>query len=953
MTPLYYQSNCFVAVASSLLLPDPIFGAFAPHPAVPVGPPLEEDLLEILLPVPAPHPVLDEDVPDTTLKPEEAIRRAQERYPTPLSDSSDPPSTLNAMFTQASQRRFRCILDGIDPRINAKLDQPFGKDNLRQCFHSQATLRHVLLPLWKSGFLFGRDQDWENFAQAYFPTRVLLDLLHDFGDVPFQGIRGYPSGWEVESDVNLDRVRMATAALLHFNGSVADLVRWIGGPHVGAHRDHFLTFRLLEEANADPEVISDLKRIFLHGIPSLCNAEASDENFSAFYNYGNHTTVNDEPGKTYKAMVKDNRKGFTLLFDPRSVLLMLDCHVTPQGIVDLNSPYKNPRPIFDSSFRPYPWAHAINDWGDKDNEPRLTFASAELGFMVWLYNLRLTYPRREIYIADDDVSGAFRLMKYHPNLMALHTSIQCGFAVVNTGGTFGDNTSPSNFDPIGLARRQLSQFLWRTSRTLKARILPYLPSLRLAPEPPPEVVASFQPADPDSINTGVLDSSGSRLPPPYNMHVDDALYADVGTELVRTVCASIAGLFGILGFPTNPLVPSPLSSEKFEAWYNHERKLVGRLFNSRTLSVGMLDYKRQQLEALLKDWLSRGSYELLEIAHLLGVLENHTKYARWARCWYFTLQNNVRRILRQRHEILLRRYNRDQRELAFKRQLPGNLLDRMTHLISGERARLLWSTRQKFTVDPGTRACVANLHRYVTTTGDPWNVPLGMIVPREPHFWSRGDASLLGGGAYCPGLHFWFDISWSPMTCHGIRNVKPSSPDFVHINALEFIVVILQLAAIQVRLITMTPSQEQLFFPHGRPQIPVWFGETDNTVSCSWENRASARTSQGQGLVGVYAELLRTSHVHTQCKHLAGVDNVVADDISRNDFTLDSSLRCQQLFQKHPCLGSFDYFLPSPELVHLLTLRLYSGPMVDPCVLPKELGRFVPGGSTTFGSVSL
>jgi hypothetical protein len=57
-------------------------------------------------------------------------------------------------------------------------------------------------------------------------------------------------------------------------------------------------------------------------------------------------------------------------------------------------------------------------WTHKDNEPPLTFAGAELGFMIWLYNLRITYPSLEIYIADDDISGAFRLMRYHPNCMA-------------------------------------------------------------------------------------------------------------------------------------------------------------------------------------------------------------------------------------------------------------------------------------------------------------------------------------------------------------------------------------------------------------------------------------------------------------------------------------------------------------------------------------------------------
>jgi hypothetical protein len=114
--------------------------------------------------------------------------------------------------------------------------------------------------------------------------------------------------------------------------------------------------------------------------------------------------------------------------------------MTPQGLVDLNTPYKNPRPIFDSSFCPHPWCFSINDWTHKDNEPELTFAGAELGFMIWLYNLRITYPDLEIYNADDNVSGAFRLMKYHPNCMAMHTFIQGFFGVVNTGGTFGDNT---------------------------------------------------------------------------------------------------------------------------------------------------------------------------------------------------------------------------------------------------------------------------------------------------------------------------------------------------------------------------------------------------------------------------------------------------------------------------------------------------------------------------------
>jgi hypothetical protein len=393
-------------------------------------------------------------------------------------------------------------------------------------------------------------------------------------------------------------------------------------------------------------------------------------------------------------MVKDNRKGYTLLFDPRAVLFMLHCHVTPQGVVDLDHIYKNPRPIFDSSFRPHPWCFAINDWTSKDTEPDLTFAGAELGFMVWLYNLRITYPSLEIYIADDDVSGAFRLIKYHPNCMALHTSMQSGYCVVNTGGTFGDNTSPSNFDPIGMARRQLAWHIWKFEPNVATRVREFLPQLQMAPNPTSEVAAGFRPAESDCINKGVLAPDGTRLPPPYNMHVDDAMYADVGHYLVHTISASVASLFDVLGAPTTPNVGSVLSTDKFEAWYNHERKLVGRRFNSRTLSVGMLPYKKVQLHGMLTEWASKTTFDLLEISRLLGTLENHTKFVRWARCWYFSFQNAVRRALFARFQILQRRFSKGDQETHFRHELPPGLYPRIQSLVSRERARVLWSTRQ-------------------------------------------------------------------------------------------------------------------------------------------------------------------------------------------------------------------------------------------------------------------
>ena len=185
-----------------------------------------------------------------------------------------------------------------------------------------------------------------------------------------------------------------------------------------------------------------------------------------------------------------------------------------------------------------------------------------------------------------------------------------------------------------------------------ATIVWYLPPLNLAPPPSAGDIANFRAADHDITNNGVMQADGTRKPPPYNMHVDDALYADVGQHIFHSICVSILALFWLLSFPTNPLVPSPLSVDKFESFYNHQRKMVGRRFNSRTLSVGLLDYKLDQLRTTLESWTVMPSFDLLEIATLLGTLENHTRYAQWARCWFFSLQNAVRTILHGWHKIV-------------------------------------------------------------------------------------------------------------------------------------------------------------------------------------------------------------------------------------------------------------------------------------------------------------
>ena len=105
-------------------------------------------------------------------------------------------------------------------------------------------------------------------------------------------------------------------------------------------------------------------------------------------------------------------------------------HLTPQGLVDLNKWCKSPRPVFNLMHHPEPWCNAINDWTCDDNEPPIGFLQSEVNFVINVCNLRVSHPFKEIYLADDDVKGAFCLNKCNQFLVALHVFVSALCALV-------------------------------------------------------------------------------------------------------------------------------------------------------------------------------------------------------------------------------------------------------------------------------------------------------------------------------------------------------------------------------------------------------------------------------------------------------------------------------------------------------------------------------------------
>ena len=484
-----------------------------------------------------------------------------------------------------------------------------------------------------------------------------------------------------------------------------------------------------------------------------------------------------------------------------------------------------------------------------------------------------------------------------------------------------------------------------------------MPTLEFVPPPTPEEIAEFAPAEPDSRNKGVLDANGNCLAPRYPHHVDDNMCGDILRHMERTVGAGLLGICHILGFP-DPRVPNAISWDKFLALHGFTRKMVGWLLNTRKMNISMLEERREMLLALLATWVltRRTQFTLQEISILHGTLESASHCVKWTRPLFCALQNAVRMELECRCHILKRRCDKSSRAAKIKQKLPAALAHRADQLIAKDKAQLLWDMKAKMNMTPHIQAAVDTVYHFLADPTNEWAESVTCVIPRDPHMVSHGDASFDAGGAFCEKMCFWFDIRWSPHILRGVR-ANPSHPDCVHVNALEFIMVILQLAAVMVHLDEARAdptSRSASFFPSGMPARPVLLSRTDNTVSEVWTSKLTSKSLIGQNLLSFFAAMLRTQKVGANALHLEGALNQCADFMSRPaDLSLSFHERCEQIFQKYSSLRTWDCFQLSPELLRSLSSLLCSRPSLGLPDLPKTLGRFATDVSTVSASPTL
>ena len=671
----------------------------------------------------------------------------------------------------------------------------FGKPSMDHSFTSEACFEHVMIFILKSEYISRSDQD--SLLNSHPLFNHLNKMMIWSKKIQFMDLKQPIENYADQTSINESRVKKMLAATLQYDMDIPTLIRFLGGNYTGEYRDSKATIQALKNAKCNEKVVNDLQRLLEKGCPNKMNASSSHTNFIDFLNYGNHSSIDNNVEKTMKAMNKEDRNQYLISLPSWLARFIRHLHVTPQGLVIKLG--KNDRLIWDGSFIPHWLATCINMMLSQDTEPEIIYGTTFMRHLEIIWNLRITYPDIDILLFDDDVKGAFRHSKYHPDVASAFSFIVANHLFIPMGGTFGSITSPANFEPIARARTHLAEHL--SDRTdLLEKYKDIIDRVSFSDEPDKDT--NFVQAVADNINKGVDNPNKTK----YNMFVDDSLFAQTRSKMKHAMAASVEALYMILGYPDVKMRQNPLSLDKyFESTCSYKRMQLGIDVNTRKMSLGLTEKKRIAMLDELSHWhKKRKSFNLLQGVVLCGSLEFWANTSLWVRFIYLQLRSSVNQCLSNSSKITKNKSDIKKliTEVANTKGLKNH--DLKEKFLQSKIAKDTYKCQHKAFINKTMKSELRTMIN-ILSNPDKYNLetPIAHIVKREPDFVTFGDACLEAGGGFSENL-FWWHVEWpdeiKALTLKNLRVTRKChlSKELISINLLEFAVEIINYAAITV-----------------------------------------------------------------------------------------------------------------------------------------------------------
>ncbi len=396
-------------------------------------------------------------------------------------------------------------------------------------------------------------------------------------------------------------------------------------------------------------------------------------------------------------------------------------------------------------------------------EAPTTFGHVKMQLYIDIYNTRVSYPTFIILLAMADVKACFCFPCIHADLTGAFGFQAGGYFNLAIAMVFGSATSASSWEPFQHAIQALS-VVYAHCRDLIKKHRKFLDMISWAARDPSLDLAR---AIPCSINTGVLDNEGNKVPLPARIYVDDALMLATSKENMEQVLAAlIKAIFASMGAPDTSVCQCSLAMDKWENLHVAPiQTMLGLVIDTNRMTLSVPDNYIQSVCLLIDStWHThRQQFTMKEAQELTGKLGHLAKGANWVFHLLTHLYASTAYDLSENKRFLA------DSSLEFQTLIKSlhsgyffcNVKDRI-HRISfaiKRSTKLVHQSRCQYNITKSMRQEIEIFRKkLIPKSGICWESPIAHIIPRMPTFITFGDSCLKGAGGYSLSLGFWWHL---------------------------------------------------------------------------------------------------------------------------------------------------------------------------------------------------
>jgi hypothetical protein len=731
-------------------------------------------------------------------------------------------------------------------------------------------------------------------------------------------------GYESQKEISSERVDLATAALIQLDMNPGKLVRYLGKEFTGESRD-VEAFRCAVEPHCDTEDLHQALRILKDGCPSLVQWDEPSSNKFDLLRRGNQKSFDENVAIVDKTLNKEDKHSHLVSLQDWVVYFSPFCRHTSQGMVVKEG--KNPRVVWDASTKRTPHEIVLNEVTTTEFEALITFGTAKTEMYELIYNMRISFPYEEIFLAVADVKACFRFARIHADLTGCFGFSASSMYFLATSMVFGSNTSATSWEPFRRIIQSMARHFFKDT-SLIAKHQKYLNMIDWSEGQPSqeECVKAIK----CKHNQGVLDSNGILNSVHLPMYVDDALIACAGKQnMMQMLAAVIEAFYVVCGVPDDAVRQCALAMDKWKGMLVSSSQIfLGLQLDSRRLTVSISpDYLNEVRVLLDTKWKpppkgTLWTFAVGDMQKLIGKLARLGEGATWIYKIMSHMYTSLAFAL-SKNKQLLSSASKEFKELLHQIHTKKHHAIKTTSLAKEinfaikQAAQMVHRSKTKYQVNISMAAELEFITQALRPdSGILFESPLAHIITREPMAKMYGDSSLKACGGYCISLEFWWHIEFSSdikqrtlLHCSDGKDKR-----FVSINVLEYITVIINYCATWTALAEGDYTDD----PH-----PVILSVTDNTSALNWTLHTAKSSLIGRALARFFCGIMMDSPLGINSEWISTHDNEIADQISR---IKKEKLRTSPLFaynysklqQNFQELKTCRFFQPSQELLSLI-----------------------------------